>query len=326
MISIIESCQGWDGGNYDENPKQCASNALSELIPYFYTREWWDQYVDTPEAYTRWRNAGATTTSTSRMHGISTTRTMACAQRLDRRHAGLQRRSERGAGSIKAKTLFIGSPQDLFYLPHHIETQVKAIPNARAVWIDSAAGSPDLLQRRSECYSPHGRCDRTSCSNSYTQRSADAGRRMKLRECRSTRKCQARRSVARSVGIGVQRSSRPYLAAQSPRIPTPSRKSAPASCPGDLQCRNTSRRRCFRLEGIAEDRVRPHQNIEYIPDALLLHPGPTRRCGTAVELIPYMDADEPVVVPCWRRSSVFSRCSPTKRVRWIRDLKEEPSP
>ena len=56
QISIIESCEGWDGGNYDENPKNCASNALSVLIPYFYTREWWDQYVDTPEAYTKWRN------------------------------------------------------------------------------------------------------------------------------------------------------------------------------------------------------------------------------------------------------------------------------
>ena len=22
------------------------------LIPYFYTREWWEQYVDAPEAYT----------------------------------------------------------------------------------------------------------------------------------------------------------------------------------------------------------------------------------------------------------------------------------
>src|SRR5262249_16046463 len=56
MISIIQSCKAWDGGNYAENPKHCASNALSVLIPYFYTREWWDQYVDTPEAYTKWRN------------------------------------------------------------------------------------------------------------------------------------------------------------------------------------------------------------------------------------------------------------------------------
>jgi homoserine acetyltransferase len=43
-------------------------------------------------------------------------------------------------GSIKAKTLFIYSPQDQFHLPHHIETQVKAIPGARAVAIESSAG------------------------------------------------------------------------------------------------------------------------------------------------------------------------------------------
>jgi homoserine O-acetyltransferase len=55
-LSILESCKGWDGGNYEENPKQCASNALSTFMPYFYTREWWDQYIDTPEAYTKWRN------------------------------------------------------------------------------------------------------------------------------------------------------------------------------------------------------------------------------------------------------------------------------
>ncbi len=30
-------CKGWDSGNYDENPKQCASNALSTFIPYCYT-------------------------------------------------------------------------------------------------------------------------------------------------------------------------------------------------------------------------------------------------------------------------------------------------
>ncbi len=42
--------------------------------------------------------------------------------------------------SIKAKTLFIYNPRDQFHLPHHIESQVKAIPNARAVSIDSVAG------------------------------------------------------------------------------------------------------------------------------------------------------------------------------------------
>jgi len=40
-------------------------------------------------------------------------------------------------GAIKARTLFIVSPQDQFWPPHYIEADLKAIPNARAVWIES---------------------------------------------------------------------------------------------------------------------------------------------------------------------------------------------
>ena len=43
-------------------------------------------------------------------------------------------------GSIKAKTLFLYSPQDRFFQPQHIDAQVKMIPNARALAIDSPAG------------------------------------------------------------------------------------------------------------------------------------------------------------------------------------------
>ena len=42
--------------------------------------------------------------------------------------------------SIKAKTLFIHSPQDQFMAPRLIEMQVDTIPDARAVAIDSNAG------------------------------------------------------------------------------------------------------------------------------------------------------------------------------------------
>jgi homoserine acetyltransferase len=42
--------------------------------------------------------------------------------------------------SIKAKTLFIASPHDQFVPPQYVETQVKGIPDARVVWIDSVAG------------------------------------------------------------------------------------------------------------------------------------------------------------------------------------------
>ena len=55
-VSVLESCKGWDGVNYDENPRQCAANARSTFVPYCHTREWWDQYSETPEAYTKWCN------------------------------------------------------------------------------------------------------------------------------------------------------------------------------------------------------------------------------------------------------------------------------
>ena len=140
MMSSIEACKGWDGGNYDENPTQCASNALSVLIPYFYTREWWDQYIDTPEAYTKWRNNWG-----DYYLDIQDARDLyyhVMGQGLGwvGDTPGFKGNLNVVLGSIKAKTLFIYNPRDQFYLPHQIETQVKAIPNARAVAIDSIAG------------------------------------------------------------------------------------------------------------------------------------------------------------------------------------------
>jgi homoserine O-acetyltransferase len=140
MISIIESCKGWDGGNYDENPKNCASNALSVLIPYFYTREWWDQYVDAPEAYTKWRNNWGDYYLDVQDARDLYYRAIANGRGWVGDTPGFNGDLNAALGSIKAKTLFIYNPRDLFYLPHHIETQVKAIPHARAVAIDSIAG------------------------------------------------------------------------------------------------------------------------------------------------------------------------------------------
>lgn len=140
LLSVIESCKGWDGGNYDENPKQCASNALSVLIPYFYTREWWDQYIDTPEAYTKWRNNWGDYYLDVQDARDLYYRAMAWGRGWVGDTPGFNGDLNAVLGSIKTKTLFIYSPSDQFYLPHHIETQVKAIPNARAVSIDSVAG------------------------------------------------------------------------------------------------------------------------------------------------------------------------------------------
>jgi len=140
LASLIESCDGWQGGNYDENPKRCVSNAMSVLIPYMYTPDWWAQYVDTPEAYTKWRN-----TMGEHFLDIQDARDLYYLIKSGGQGSlgdtpGFGGDLMTALRSIKAKTLFIGNPRDQVVVPQHVEMQVKAIPNARAVWIDSAAG------------------------------------------------------------------------------------------------------------------------------------------------------------------------------------------
>lgn len=139
MQSIIENCEGWKGGDYDVNPKACATNALSVLASHFYTREWWDLYIDSPEAYDRWRkNWGAF------YFDVQDTRDL--YYRIRSWGEGWVgdtpgfKDINAALGSVKAKTLFIYSPLDQFHTPQHIATQVKAIPNARSLGIDSPAG------------------------------------------------------------------------------------------------------------------------------------------------------------------------------------------
>jgi homoserine O-acetyltransferase len=140
MIAILENCQGWRSGSYDENPKACAATALAELIPYFYTRDWWERNVDTPEAYTRWRNAwGAYYLDIQDARDLYYC-TIASGRGWIGDTPGFNGNLDAVLRSIKAKTLFILSPQDLFLPPQHVEGFVRSIPDARVVWIDSDAG------------------------------------------------------------------------------------------------------------------------------------------------------------------------------------------
>jgi homoserine O-acetyltransferase len=140
VLAIIESCAGWNDGNYDANPKACATNALSVLIPYFYTRDWWDQYVDTPEAYSKWRNHWG-----DYYLDIQDARDLFYLQKSVTlgwlgNTPGFNGDIHAALASVQAKALFIYNTRDQFYLPHHMEDTVKAVPNARGVAIDSIAG------------------------------------------------------------------------------------------------------------------------------------------------------------------------------------------
>jgi len=140
VTSIIESCVGWNGGDYERNPKECAANAMSMFIPFFYTREWWQQYVDTPEAYTKWRNAWG-----DYYFDIQDARDLWYRQNADAHGwvgdtPGFNDDLNAILHSIKARTLFVASPRDQFVPQQDYETQVKAIPDARVLWVDSVAG------------------------------------------------------------------------------------------------------------------------------------------------------------------------------------------
>jgi homoserine O-acetyltransferase/O-succinyltransferase len=140
MASILESCPGWNGGNYDKNPRECAANALSVLIPYFYSRDWWDQYIDTPEAYTKWRNQwGAYYLDVQDARDLYY-RLLAGGRGWVGDSPGFNDDLNAALRSIKAKTLFLISPADQFFSPQQIQAHANAIPNARVVAIESTAG------------------------------------------------------------------------------------------------------------------------------------------------------------------------------------------
>jgi homoserine O-acetyltransferase len=139
-LSIIETCKGWDDGNYDVNPKQCAVNAVSTFAHYFFTQQWWDLYVDTPEAYTQWRNTiGQDYLDVQDARDLYY-RILAFGRGWVGDTPGFNGNLAKALGAIKAKALFIYSPQDRFFQPRHIDAQVEMISDARALAIDSSAG------------------------------------------------------------------------------------------------------------------------------------------------------------------------------------------
>ena len=151
MLSILESCAGWNGGNYDQNPKVCASNAMSVFIPFFFTREWWEQYIDSPEVYTKWRN-----TQGEYYFDIQDARDLYYRQMADRRGwvgdtPGFNGDLNAILGSIKAKTLFLANPHDQFVPKPYYETHGQC-DSRGASRVDRLPRRPsDLLQRRPEC-------------------------------------------------------------------------------------------------------------------------------------------------------------------------------
>jgi homoserine O-acetyltransferase len=140
MQSIIESCEGWDGGNYETNPKRCASNALTVLMPYLYTRDWWEYNVDTPEAYTTWRNTWGDYYLDVQDARDLYYRAVAGGRGWLGDTPGFNGDLNAVLRSIKARTMFVLSPQDQLFPPQYVDDYIQPMEDARVVWIESPAG------------------------------------------------------------------------------------------------------------------------------------------------------------------------------------------
>jgi homoserine O-acetyltransferase len=139
-LSVLESCAGWEGGNYQKNPKVCADNAMAVAIPFMYTQAWWDQYIDSPEVYTKWRN-----TTGEYYYDIQDARDLHFRQSAELRGwvgdtPGFNGDLSAIFGSIKAKTRFFANPNDQFVSRQHYESMAAMVPGASIAWIESVAG------------------------------------------------------------------------------------------------------------------------------------------------------------------------------------------
>jgi len=140
MASSLTSCKGWDGGDYDQNPKACATNAISILAGSFYTSDWWSRDLDSPEAYARWRNTFGTDYLDVQDARDLFYQMVAWGRSQVSETPGFNGDLYRALGSIQAKSLVIYNPRDQLSLAADAEALVRAIPNARGLPIESPAG------------------------------------------------------------------------------------------------------------------------------------------------------------------------------------------
>jgi len=140
LQSIIEACAGWNEGNYEANPRDCAAAALRSFVPAFWSRAWWNENITTPEAFQQWKQLWD-----KWYFGLQDARDLYLLSQASARSdiattPGFNGDLMAVLKSVKAKALFITSPYDRWYLPEHIEVQHKAIPDSRIVSINSNAG------------------------------------------------------------------------------------------------------------------------------------------------------------------------------------------
>jgi homoserine O-acetyltransferase len=138
--SIIENCAAWQGGNYTENSTECAGTALWNLANYFFSREWWDANIRTQAEFDDFRRGWSEV-----YFGVQDMRDLYYLAKAFGRSSiaatpGFNGDLNAALQSIKAKTMFIYSPKDMFFLPKQVEQAAAQIKNAQVVAINSDAG------------------------------------------------------------------------------------------------------------------------------------------------------------------------------------------
>lgn len=138
--SIIENCAAWQGGNYTDNSTECAGTALWNLANYFFSREWWDANIRTQAEFDSFRKSW-----TEAYFGVQDMRDLYYLAKAFGRSSIAATPSFNGdlnaaLQSIKAKTLFIYSPKDMFFLPKQVEQAAAQIKSSQVVAINADAG------------------------------------------------------------------------------------------------------------------------------------------------------------------------------------------
>lgn len=138
--AVIESCGAWQGGDYSQNSTDCAGAAMWTMVHNFFTAAWWEANMPTKEAFDQFRKDWWGV-----YLGVQDMRDLYYMSKSYERSSvaatpGFNGDLSAALRAIKAKTMFVYSPGDRFFVPKHFEDQAKLISGARAVAIDSSAG------------------------------------------------------------------------------------------------------------------------------------------------------------------------------------------
>ncbi len=142
MMRIVALDPGWYGGDYETNPVNGINTALTTLVPWWHTYEWFEGNLSTPAAYRDWEllwreiwNNLAPQDARDVYYQL-----IAWAEFDIGDSSGFDGDAAAALASIRARTLILAAPGDMLVRTAEIGFAADAIPGARVVEIDSDWG------------------------------------------------------------------------------------------------------------------------------------------------------------------------------------------